>query len=239
MENKTTLSFSSLKEFIKSPAHFIAYKKREYVESASMRLGTAVHMALLEPQRFINEYDVTDLRKNTKAYKEMAEENPEITYMNNSDWATIQGIKRRFAQNLSAVDLLAHCKQREKEVKGEIHEVPFRGFVDAMSSSCIVDIKTTQDGSPEGFSRSVYNYGYHLQAAVYRELTGVDDYYIIAIENSSPYNVCIYKLSEGYLDKGFQMMTMGIAMFKEWDGEETGYQDEDRLQVLELPNWAK
>jgi hypothetical protein len=236
METKlTTLSFSSLKEFLKSPAHFLAYKNREFVESASMRLGTAVHMALLEPDRFINEYDVTALRKNTKAYKEMAAEKPEITYMNNSDWSAIQNIKRRFAQNLSAVDLLAHCTRREEEVKGDIQDIPFRGFVDAMSSECIVDIKTTQDGSPKGFARSVLNYGYHLQAAVYREITGVDDYFIIAIENSSPFNICIYKLSPSYLDKGYSMLTDGIAQFKEWDGEETGY---DNNVTLELPSWA-
>ena len=176
------------------------------------------------------------LRKNTKAYKEMAEQKPEITYMNNSDWAAIQGIKRRFAQNLSAVDLLAHCPRREEEVKGDIQGFPFRGFVDAMSSECIVDIKTTQDGSPQGFGRSVINYGYHLQAAIYREMTGVDDYFIIAIENSSPYNVCIYKLSQGYLDKGYAMMTDGIYKFNHWDGEETGY--ENNL-TLELPRWAQ
>ena len=218
MESKlTTLSFSSLKEFIKSPAHFLAYKKREFVESASMRLGTAVHMALLEPEKFAKEYDVTSLRKNTKAYKEMAEQKPEITYMN-------------------AVDLLAHCPRREEEVKGDIQGFPFRGFVDAMSSECIVDIKTTQDGSPQGFGRSVINYGYHLQAAIYREMTGVDDYFIIAIENSSPYNVCIYKLSQGYLDKRYAMMTDGIYKFNHWDGEETGY--ENNL-TLELPRWAQ
>jgi exodeoxyribonuclease VIII len=201
-----------------------------------MRLGTAVHSALLEPDEFAKIYDVTDLRKNTKAYKEMLSENPRKIYLNNSDWRSIQEIKRRFAQNREATELLEFCSKRETEVKREIQGVPFRGFVDAMSKDVIIDIKTTQDASEEGFSKSVYNFSYHLQAAIYKELTGASEFYIIAVENTAPHNICIYRLSQDALDSGYSMMSKGIDSFKNWNGEETGYVNDG---ILNLPRWAK
>ena len=236
MIDRTQLSYSSLKSFIKSPAHFLSYKRRDFVESASMRLGTAVHSALLEPEEFEKIYDVTDLRKNTKAYKEMLSNNPKKIYLNNSDWRSIQEIKRRFEQNREATELLDLCSKRETEVKADIQGVPFRGFVDAMSKDVIIDLKTTQDASEEGFSRSVYNFSYHLQAAIYKELTGAKEFYIIAIENTAPHNICIYQLSQDALDSGYAMMSKGIQSFKDWDGEETGYVNSG---ILNLPRWAK
>lgn len=237
MDKSIQLSYSSLKAFIKSPAHFLAYKKKDFIESASMRLGTAVHSALLEPEKFKEIYAVTDLRKNTKAYKELASKNPDKIYLNKSDWGSIESIKRRFNQNREACDLIQLCNERETEVKGKIQGVPFRGFVDAMSSQgVIIDLKTTQDASEEGFSKSVYNFSYHLQAAIYKELTGAKEFYIIAIENTSPHNICIYQLSQDALDSGYAMMHKGIDSFKNWDGEETGYVNSG---ILNLPRWAK
>jgi hypothetical protein len=40
------------------------------------------------------------------------------------------------------------------------------------SESGAVDIKTTTDASPEGFRRQASNFDYHLQAAIYTQLTG-------------------------------------------------------------------
>ena len=201
-----------------------------------MRFGTAVHMAILEPEKFVMKYNFTELRKNTKAYKELSADNPEVEFLNNSDWRAIQEIRIKFDANEHASELIAHCDRREELVEGEIQDMPFRGFVDAMSKNCVIDIKTTQDGSPDAFGRSVYNFGYHLQAAIYKELTGIDDYFIIAIENSSPYNVTVYKLSQDYIDKGYSVMNKGINDFKLWDGEERGYK---QMLELQLPKWAK
>lgn len=246
MKDKLTpLSYSSLKEFMKSPAHFIAYKNRVYKESPAMRLGTAVHAALLEPDKFKSDYDTTPLRKGTKAYKEL---DGSKIWLNSSDWATVQGIKRKLKLNVEAADLLATCELREVEVKGDINGIPFRGFVDATyrvflnapadykEQDIIIDIKTTQDASPEGFARSVYNYSYHLQAAIYTELTGAKQFYIIAIESSSPYSVVIYNLSQDALDSGYAMLQRGIEAFKNWDGSETGYEN---YHQIDLPRWAK
>ena len=54
------LSYSSLKEFAKSPNHFIQYIERKFEASDAMIFGSAVHCAILEPDEFHNRYFVLD-----------------------------------------------------------------------------------------------------------------------------------------------------------------------------------
>ena len=49
--NDITLSFSSLKQFSRSPAHFAHYKKREFKQSTAMRRGWLTHLLTLEPEK--------------------------------------------------------------------------------------------------------------------------------------------------------------------------------------------
>ena len=230
-----TLSYSSLKEFMKSPAHFIAYKNKQKVETAAMRLGTAVHSAILEPDEYASLYAATDLRKNTKAYKEL---DTSKIWLNMSDYKTVEGCKRGVADNAEASSLLSYCKNREQEVTGVINGVPFRGFCDAMNSTTVIDLKTTQDASPEQFTRSAYNFAYHLQAAIYLELTGAERYCILAVETSAPYASVLYEFDSSFLDSGYAMLQKGIAAYRDWDGVAAGY-DKYNGHKLELPRWAK
>jgi hypothetical protein len=63
------LSFTGLKEFAKSPAHYQAYLRQE---SGREVIGTGVHMRVLEPERFHNLMVAVENRQ-TKANKEIVE----------------------------------------------------------------------------------------------------------------------------------------------------------------------
>lgn len=244
---KYVLSFSSLKEFAKSPAHFLSYKKGHKIESSAMRFGTAVHMAVLEPKKFDKLYDVTDLRKNTKAYKLMVEEKPEVTYLNNSDWRSIQSIRGNIAIHELARDLICNADRFEEEITGDIKGVPFRGFADAIGTNYILDLKTTQNGSPEDFQRSAYNFKYYLQAAIYSELTGLHDFWIVTAESSAPYNITPYLISKEYIERGKEELYQLVESFKKWNNDQSivknlGYDygiDSESFFTLNPPKWAK
>lgn len=67
----------------------------------------------------------------------------------------------------------------------------------------IVNVKTTQDGSPSAFSKELAKYDYPLQACI--EITGcvetglmesVDEYYWLVVEKQPPYNATIYMFDQ-------------------------------------------
>jgi hypothetical protein len=77
---------------------------------------------------------------------------------------------------------------------------------------------------------------YHLQAAVYCELTGYNDFYIVAVENKAPYNVQVYRLDLEAISEGKKLLNSLIDNFLIWDGQPQGYSD--KVEILELPKWA-
>lgn len=64
----------------------------------------------------------------------------------------------------------------------------------------IVDVKTTEDGSPENFSRDLGKYGYHFQACMQIDgviqsgfMDTVDAYYWLVVEKTPPYSATLYE----------------------------------------------
>lgn len=231
------LSYSSLKAFGKSPNHYLSYIAGDSKPSLAMELGTAIHCAVLEPDRFDETYDLSEHRKNTKAYREMAAQRPETTFLNSSDWNTVSRVSDAVKMQ-DHHDLISLADRYEVEVTGDIKGLPFRGFVDAMGVNYLVDLKTCRDASPQEFQRSAWNFDYYLQAAVYCELTGLRDFWIVACETQAPYNVVSYYISDEYLDRGRAKLYNLIEKFKAWDGEPQGYAQGDNYFTLDAPRWA-
>jgi len=234
------LSFSSIKAFSRSPNHFLNYKAGDRIESPAMRLGTAAHCAVLEPDRWKQDYLLCTERKGTKAYKAILETNPKTILLNKSDYDTAQKIRSSLYEEPAARKLIEDATQIETMVYGNIQGLPFRGIVDAATKQYVCDLKTTRDASPREFQRAAYNNSYHVQAAIYCELTGIEDYWIIAAENTAPYNVVPYKIDKYYLKLGRETLYDWIDRFKAWDGSPTGYNpSKERCLILTPPAWAK
>ena len=64
------LSYSSLKWLLKSPKWFAHKKRKPDPETQALRDGTLVHAAILEPQKYAEQFNFIDVStKNTKAWK--------------------------------------------------------------------------------------------------------------------------------------------------------------------------
>ena len=248
MSNKEyyPLSFSSIKNFATSPAHFIAYKNREQHETPAMRFGTAVHKAILEPLDFIKEYKVLEVRRGTKAYKELQAEHPNAIWLTPSEWHEINKIKEAVQLHPIASKILSDCMAFEEELKGSISGVPFRGFADGFSPKYCVDLKTCQKGSPRDFTNDSYRQKYHIQGYIYcrllEEVLGheIKEHWIIALEKTSPYVVTCYKLTPEILNRGKQELQELVKKFKTWNGEATGYDQATAFGYfdLDVPAWS-
>ena len=133
-----TLSFSSMKEFSKSPAHFLHYKNKTRTPSTpAQTLGKLVHTMLLEPAEVTARYAVapkvnraTTLGK--QAWEKFTFENPNKEHIPADMMATAQETRDAVMRHEEAADLIAGATHYELHVEGEIHGLDFHGYVDAL-----------------------------------------------------------------------------------------------------------
>lgn len=250
--DKLTLSFSSLKQFSKSPAHFVGYKKRIFKQSAPMRRGWLTHLLTLEPDKI---EDLHILAVSTRANKEYKDAVANHKDGENGVFTAREVLE---AQNLAlavrchplASKLLNEAVEVERHLHWEMEGVKFHGFADVIGKDYVADLKIT-DNEPKKIQRWVMDNLYHMQLAMYSEAVfpGRDvPNYLITCDPNSPYGVVVYELSREMMADGLKQAQLELSMFKpwykEWDGESTPrsydfYERENEPMILELPSWYK
>lgn len=214
-----SISASGLKEiWKKSIYHFI---NRKFRESSAMKLGTAVHQALLEPEDFDDIYHIIDkIDKRTKAGKE--EYNKQIELAQNkivleSDiYYIINQIKKSFKENRLAQKYCIGEKELSHYSKMDGIDVRVRPDCINRMSNFISDVKTCQDNSPEGFKKDIYKWGYHLQAAFYMDVCGIENFKFIAVTTSFPFTVEVHTLDEKHIEFGRMAYKSALDQWKKY-----------------------
>lgn len=208
-----------------SPAHYKAAKETRLTPTPAMALGTALHCALLEPERFATEYVNTGCNdKRQKAYKEAAEAlGDKALTARDADWlAGMQAaVWQGSDQNAQAARTLLSMEGDTElsafahdDVTGLTRRCRFDLLTHADSSGRVfaADIKKTKDASPAEFAKSVFRYRYHVQAAFYSDIyyqiteKPLDSYTFIAIEEAPPHAVQVYAISD-------EDMAIGRALY--------------------------
>ncbi len=238
------VSKSVLDKIAKSPLHARAYLDGTRDEpTAAMLFGTALHMAVLEPQRFASEYAVWEGDRRTKdgkaAYEALLATG--ATLISAADRDAITAMTASIQQHQVASDLLKNG-QPETSVFWQHPatnlECKCRPDWWRQDDGIVVDLKTTDDASPAAFARSVANYRYHVQAAHYLMGTQAKRFIFIAIEKKAPYAVAVYELDGPALLEGHALRERDLDQyascleFGTWPGYAPA------IQPLALPRWA-
>jgi hypothetical protein len=230
------LSFSSIKEFAKSPNHFLAYKNKQKETTAAMTRGSAVHTFVLEPDEFESRYLVApDIRRGTLAWKEVESAAGEREILKDSEFEVIENMAAALYQHPAAAQLFARKTAVEQAVEFTFNGLPFRGFIDEVGDTFVADLKTTQDVSPREFQRWVFGNKYHWQAALYCKATGLDEFYFIGVEAARPHNVMVYLMDKTSIELGIFELIQITERFKQWDGMPATYDND--VNVLMPPKW--
>ena len=246
---KLTLSFSSLKQFGKSPAHFVGYKKRIFKQSAPMRRGWLTHLLTLEPNE-ISSLIVLDVStRANKTYKEAVLMHPkgEEGVFTAKEVQEAQKLAEAVREHPLASKLLNEAVEVEKHLHWEMEGVKFHGFADVIGQDYVADLKVT-DNEPKKIQRWVMDNLYHMQLALYKEaiwngnaymynhikeghdvkkqaIRKIPKCYLITVDPNSPHGVVVYELSREMMEDGLKQAQLEITMFKiwykEWDGEST------------------
>lgn len=113
----------------------------------------------------------------------------------------------------------------------------------------IVDLKTTEDASPEGFAKSIANWSYDTQDAFYTDgilaATGkpLRAFVFLAVEKSArvvegqPLGVAVYQLDEAGRDLGRAKYREDLGVYAQCVKSGIWPCYGDKLQTISLPQW--
>ncbi len=245
------VSKSDLELILRSPRHYKAKEERK--ETPALILGSAVHVAVFQPEDFDMRYAVKPegmsfTTKEGKAWKALIEAEVETRIIISAEEGkTCEGIKNAVRSHPTAADLLS---DGDPEVTGYWQDpvsppilCKLRADWINKAKQVIVDLKTCMDARERDFKRDVYNHGYHRQAAFYlygvSQITRIEHraFYFIAVEKDPPYGVAVYKASEDMILEGLKDCAKAMGIYKKCLEEDRwpGYPEE--VQELGLPGW--
>lgn len=249
--DRSAVSASGLKEMLRSPAHFQSYLNTTREETAAMAFGTALHCAMLEPERFLCDYVVAiKFDRRTKEGKEAAAafeaEHAGKTIISAEDYSAINTMVGSLMAR-SEVNLLLDGGAVEQSLFwiDEDTGVACKCRPDNLGELAILDVKTTQDASPEGFPKVCANWRYDLQAAFYIDgvaaVTGRSlPFVFLAAEKDSPYACAVYQASSEFVENGRRKYKAALRKLAECreTGLWHGYQPTGLIDTIDLPRWA-
>jgi hypothetical protein len=237
------LSKSKLDLFNRSPAHLDCAKPKD--ATRNMEIGTAIHTAILEPERFKAEYllltDAPDRR--SSLYKEATKVHSTERVLVSSEVEQVQGMQ---------VTALAHQSYKKQYLeKPHENELSFFGICSITGApiKCrfdmltqdgrALDLKKTQD--IRDTSRSLLNYRYHVQHAfyshVYECVTGdkLQSFAFFFIEQETPHSCVIANLCEETKQAGHKEMLADLEYYASKPNPTTGIWNDDT--IISLPEW--
>lgn len=252
------VSQSLLKEFGESatPLHFKARKPRE--ATADMEFGTAAHCAILEPHRA---HEVWTVRPENYPDDKGAMKpwNGNSTWC--KTWLTNQGDKivlsreqaerlPKIVENLNKIELVREAlKHGQKEVSW-FRQDEETGLtlkcrtdlvvVDVAGTTWLLDMKKVVSGcaTHEEFSKSCWNYGYHLQASFYLHVTGASRFVFVPFDDSEPFDACCYEPTAEALNIGRARWRFLLTDYARCVKDNAWYGYPKTIQPLNLPAWA-
>ena len=216
------VSNSMLNAISVSPEYFRFRQDNPQPATAPMKLGSAIHMNVLQPEEFNKHYAVSPkFDKRTKvgkeAYAEFSKKHMFKDVISESDYHIIEQITMKLMKDKMVKSLLQQGEP-EKIIQwhNEHYDVNCKGMLDyhREGADMIIDLKTTQDASYNGFMRSVKKYKYHKQAAFYLDAVKAQRFFIIAVEKSPPFAINVFELSENMLDEGRDMYNHELEIYE-------------------------
>ena len=237
------LSKSMMSKLLKSPAHYKAALEERQEPSKAMQVGTAVHAAVLEPHLYqqlvaVIPPDVDMRTKEGKAWKEQYKSRSIV--LTTPEDLEIQGIANSVRRH-PFWDIIHLDHKIEASIFAEDEEtgLPLKARPDLwVEDHTLVDIKTTDDASPDAFARTVTTFGYHLQAAHYLTMTGAENFIFVAVERKAPYAVGIYRLDAEWVQMGEVQRRKAITILHECRAMDSWPAYPTSAVTLSCPRWA-
>lgn len=219
------LNASKFKAFFTSPLHFKEQESPE--ETEDMRIGTAVHTMLLEPNNYHKTIAFSpmglDRRKTADklAWEEFVESSRGKTALKGESREIVVGCVKAIEAHNTANNIIQKC-DKEQVVVGELEGVECKGKLDLICVPCgiLADVKTTAKGaSLEEFIYEMKDRRYWVQMAFYTLLAEQMynrkfSFKFIVVEKSAPYGVAVVTISDALMEASKKKVSLALINMK-------------------------
>jgi len=243
------ISYTGVKEFQKSPAHYKAMLEGEKEETQAMIFGGAYHCYLLENNLFDGQYAVKyeGFNARTKEAQSWMEQHHGKAFISFDEFRKIKAMAQVLWSH-PQWDTFQRGAERELAMiwKDPLHEVWCRTRIDLLSTvlRLPVDLKSTMDATPHKFLQSSFRLGYHIQAAWtirgLQQITKVhhETFVFIAQEKTEPYAINVFEAQPLFIEAGHRVIDEVLPRYKACLAADQWPSYDPAVKPLDLPEWA-
>jgi hypothetical protein len=248
-------SITRLKEMKRSPLHY-RHALKNPKESRPLTFGKAIHVAVLEPERFDRDHAVWGRRTESgnlgprkgKAWDEFACRaqlaRREIITEDEYNGALV--IQKAVRDHAGAMRYLA-AGEPEVTMTATLRGRICKGRADWLTTvdglPVLVGLKSARDCRPFIFGSAAAKLGYHLQWAFYRDIYEQIRGHIprvveIVVESAPPHDIAVYNVPDDVMEQGREEYEALLDRLAECERDNHWPGAVEGEQFLTLPSWA-
>lgn len=229
----------------KTPAHFM-YGERK--DSNAFSMGEAVHVAILEPNRFELSFTrgPADRRGNKWKDAEAYAASTGMICLTENDYDDALLIRdashaHPIVQKITSGAMVETVGVAIDEQTGVL--VKCKPDLYHPELALIGDLKSSVDGSADAFAKSIINYGYHFQEAMYSDVWQaagggeVAGFIFIVVEKTAPFLVSVFELEPRVVAAGHDAYRAALAKYAECEKADKWPGYSETVQRLDAPEW--
>lgn len=246
------VSKSGLDLIHRSPLHFwdryLNPNRVAEPPTDAMVIGSALHIRVLEPHLFDDEYAVAPhcdrrTKEGKMIWADFEQGAAGKTLLKAEDAARIEAMAKAVHGHKAAKFLLTMAGQAEQsyfwtdDETGE--KCKCRPDWHSADGRIIVDLKTTEDASPGKFLRSsVLGWRYHVQAAFYMQgLPSAEVFLFVVVEKKPPFAVAVYSLPPKLIERGLEEAKADLSLIATCRAADRWPSYSEEIEELPLPRW--
>lgn len=222
-QNKGYLTSSKLKAYLQDPYYFYQLyiaKEKEFKQTPSMRLGSAIDMWLTENRaKFVGTYEQKVKRSEDKELYDMQQNMDEQYLLTPAEYEKVQTI----CESVEATTFWQEIKKDSNWIRQAILRMDKEGGIGPHfkgvsgkpdlykikgTKAIIIDLKTASDIEPRRFGYACRDFGYFVQQAFYQMLimhlnpkVKVCESFIVATETGGWVNrTKLYRMNQGEIE---------------------------------------
>lgn len=234
------LSQSTLKWGLESMRHLkfaLDGIGREEITDA-MTLGSALHVSFLEPAKAESRVVKWEGgRRYGKEWNAFVDEHRDQIILTDTQFDKLTGMIAALRENAEVSRWMKRVEAVEVSAVGPVQGVRMKARADALTNDPLWDLKKISSTDDRTILSSIWDYGYDIQAHVYREIFKRDRFCLGFVEESAPHDVRVVELNANWKRLG-KARTTGLIQAmkhcqqtKHWPGRTEG------IDQIEPADW--